>query len=407
MHKVPILLIPLEKATKNLKVFDVLKENNILIDIDKVEQYLEVFNKLSSSRPNPNYWSDKRVLITGISGFVGSHFADKSLALEAQVYGFVRRHAVAIHDNIQHAYSKVNLFEGDLTEQRRVEEVIREYSPHVICHYASESFVPTSITEPSRVMFNNSCSTINVLDATRKHDGDIEAILVACSSEQYGNIESLDELPIKESNPFRPCSVYAVSKVCTEYLAKIYNLNYGLPTVITRSFNTEGPRRGLQFFTSFVASQIAKCVRGEEDKIIMGNPNSARDFTHVYDVVNAHMLAVEKAKRSEPYNVCSGIGVRSADYIKLAMRIYRLDRRAKVYVDTERFRPYEQGKVFLDGFIGDYTKLNSATGWSPTLSVVDIIKDGVEYFKCNTRYLHVQATDAQVPSAVSARAHAT
>jgi len=105
------------------------------------------------------------------------------------------------------------------------------------------------------------------------------------------------------------------------------------------------------------------------------------------------MLAVEKAKRSEPYNVCSGMGITIADYIKLALRVYGLDRRTKVYVDTERFRPYEQGKALLDGFIGDYTKLNSATGWNPTLSVVDIIEDGVEYFKCNPQYLHARPTE--------------
>lgn len=383
------MLVPIAKVMKERNIYQQLKERGLLVDIDNIGPMILKVKERKSTSPDPLFWRDKRVFITGTAGFAGSHFAEKALELGAQVYGIVRRHAVPMHQNIANIREKIVLVEGDLMEQRRVEEVIKEFSPHIICHYASESFILTSLSEPSRVMSNNACSTINILEAARKHDEELEAIQVACSSEQYGYIKDINEFPIKESNPFRPCTVYAVSKIATEYLAQTYNMICGLPTIITRAFNHEGPRRGLQFFTSVIARQIAKYLVNGQNIIYMENPNSFRDFTHIYDMVNAYMLAIERANRGEPYNICSGYGIMNGDYAKLALRTYSIEGKVKVYVDTNKFRPYEGRRPFLDGFIGDYSKFSGVTGWNPKLTLVDIIRDSVEYFKENPQLMNV------------------
>ena len=325
-----------------------------------------------------SYWQDKRILITGSDGMVGSTMADILIKLGAHVHGTVKRHAINTHPNIQHNLDsgKMKIFEADLCDYGRTSEIIKEIEPHAIFHQAAESFVPTSIQQPASVVENNCVSTTNILEAATKHDKSLEGVQLACSSEQYGLVKAEDELPITELRELRPTSTYAVTKVFTEYIGKAYYHMYRTPTFMTRSFNQEGPRRGPQFFTARVAKQVSDILLGKGSRIVMGNPNSVRDFTHVHDSAAAQIMAIEKCSLGEVYNICSGIGISTGDYVQLALRIYGLFD-TPIFIDSSLLRNYERGAGLFDGFIGSNEKFRTATGWKPSKTIIDIITDGV------------------------------
>lgn len=375
-------LVPFDSVYDG-KRFEPLKKTGHIIDISSLEAYEQAVKGAKSAVPDQKYWSGKRVLITGASGMVGSTMADVLIAMGAQVYGTIKRHAVAYHPNLQHNLEtgKLKAIEVDLRDYGRVVGIMKEIEPHAIFHQAAESFVPTSIQQPSHVVENNCVSTVNVLEAATKEDKSLEGIQLACSSEQYGFVKSAGEIPIKEESELRPTSTYAVTKVFTDYIARAYYYMYKTPTVITRTFNQEGPRRGPQFFTARIGMQIASCLAGKAERIVMGNPNSVRDFLHVHDSVKAQIIAVEKCNRGEVYNICSGKGISTGDYATLAMRTAGLHGKVPLLIDKSLLRTYERGESLIDGFIGDNSKIAEKTGWRPTKSVVDIVKDGVEYYK--------------------------
>jgi GDP-4-dehydro-6-deoxy-D-mannose reductase len=196
-----------------------------------------------------------------------------------------------------------------------------------------------------------------------------------------------NEVPVIENikkNPFRPRSVYGITKCATEQIAWLYNNSYKVPSIITRAFNHEGPRRGIQFVTSVIHRQIVAILNGGKEEIIIGNPNSIRDFTHVKDTVDAYILVSEAKNYAEPYNICTGKGITIADYIKIAKNIFNIE--AEVFVDPQRLRPSE-----VPLLIGKNDKIKEEIGWKPTKSIVDIIKDGVKYFEEHPEQLEIEA----------------
>jgi len=379
-------LIPIGKVLKENPRVQELERQGFIIKPEKIDAYLDEFKNRKTTLPDENYWKGKRVLITGISGFAGSHLAEQLLDLKCEVHGTIRRHAVPMHENIEHLRGNINLHEADITSAERIFSLFETIQPNAIFHLAAESFVPTSFREPGRVAHNNIVGTIKLFEAARRFNTGLESLQVACSSEQYGLVDP-NEVPVVEDlkkNPFRPRSIYAISKCATEQIAWLYHNSYGVPSIISRGFNHEGPRRGIQFVTSVIHRQIVEILENKRDKIIIGNPNAIRDFTHVKDTVNAYILLSEKKKFGEPFNVCSGMGITIANYIKLAKSIYNLD--TGVFIDPKRMRPSE-----VPLLIGKNEKIYSETGWKPIRSVVDIIKEGVKYFQDHPEMLGIEA----------------
>jgi len=379
-------LIPIEEVIEENPRVQELEKLGYIIKPNKIEKYLEEFKNRVSTQPNQPFWQDKRVLITGISGFAGSHLAELLLELNCEVHGTIRRHAVPMHENIEHLRGNIILHEADITSSERILKIFEEVEPHAVFHLAAESFVPTSFREPVRVSHNNIEGTINIFEAARRSDSCLESIHVACSSEQYGLVDP-NEVPVKEDlkrNPFRPRSIYGITKCATEQIAWLYNNSYGVPSIITRAFNHEGPRRGIQFVTSVIHRQIVEILNKNRTNIVIGNPNSIRDYTHVKDTVNAYVLLSESKRYGEPFNVCSGKGIMIADYVKLAMKLYDIE--VQVFVDPNRLRPSE-----VPLLIGKNDKIIKETGWNPTKSVIDIIKEGVEYFQNHPEQLGIEA----------------
>ncbi len=270
-------------------------------------------------------WKNKNVLITGIAGFAGSYLADELLRKDTNVYGLIRRRADgAKSKNLidRGIESNVKLISGDLTDITSLANALDISQPDYIFHLAAQSFVPRSFENSMETQQINCIGTVNLLDAVRMKDIDSK-IVFAGSSEEYGlvissnkhqqqvkkeygtifpQIERIPEVPIKETNPLRPMSPYAVSKVYGDYLMRNYYHSYGLNTVVSRAFNHEGAGRGPMFVTSVITNQIMKLKFNEIDRISIGNLNAFRDWSHVKDIVNGYILLAEKGKGGEVYN---------------------------------------------------------------------------------------------------------
>ena len=237
----------------------------------------------------------KTALITGITGFVGSHLAEYLLDQGVEVCGTIRWRSRT--DNIEHIKDDIRLFEADVRDGHSLEKAVEESKPNYIFHLASQSFVPMSWRAPADTMETNAIGTIHLFEAIRKFAID-SSNLVAGSSEEYGMVYP-NELPIKETNPLRPLSPYGVSKVTQDKLSYQYHQSYGLKIVLTRAFNHTGPRRGDVFVSSNFAKQIAQIERGKEPIIYVGNLSAQRDFLDVRDVVRAYWFVSAKVKGAQ------------------------------------------------------------------------------------------------------------
>jgi len=272
-------------------------------------------------------WNNKNVLITGISGFVGAYLAEELIEQGANVHGLIRRRTDgSTPKNIKYhsLENKFNWITGDLTDITSLENAINESQPDYVFHLAAQSFVPQSFDNPTDTETTNSKGTNNLLEALRISDNDSKLVFAGSSEEyglvfssqeqyenakkQYGNIFPdiedgiINELPISETNPLRPMSPYAVSKVYGEYLCRNYYHSYGMDTVVSRAFNHEGAGRGKMFVTSVITNQVMQLKMGLTDRIVIGNVNAFRDWTHVNDIVNGYMALATKGKSGESYN---------------------------------------------------------------------------------------------------------
>ncbi len=312
-----------------------------------------------------------KALITGITGFVGSHLAELLLSKGYEVFGITRWRSDT--ENIAHIKDKINFIEADLLDAHSMNRALISCMPNKIFHLAAQSFVPTSWTAPANTMEINAVGQINLFEAARKANCD-PVIQIACSSEEYGMVHP-DETPIKETNPLRPLSPYGVSKVTQDYLGYQYFKSYGLKVVRTRGFNHTGPRRGEVFICSDFAKQIVEIEKGLKQPIMsVGNLEAIRDFTDVRDMVKGYLTAVEKGIPGEVYNVCSGKGYKMKEMLDMLLRL--TDKQIEVRQDPKRMRPSD-----VPLLVGDNTKFINQTGWKPEIPFEKTLKDIMDYWR--------------------------
>ncbi len=313
-----------------------------------------------------------RALITGITGFAGSHLADHLLAVGGyEVYGLKRWRSRT--ENIRHLAGKVTLLDGDITDAVRLREVVAEVRPDVIFHLAAQSFVPASWREPDATLTTNVRGQVNLFEAVRAA-GHPCRIQIAGSSEEYGLVGE-DELPITEDTPLRPLSPYAVSKVTQDLLAWQYHRSYGLDVVRTRGFNHTGPRRGEVFVTSNFARQIAAIEAGLQEPVLrVGNLDARRDFTDVRDTVRAYRLAVEKGEAGAVYNICSGTTVSIRELLDRLLALS--DAAIRVETDPARLRPSD-----VPVLLGSAARFHAVTGWEPEIPFDQTLRDLLDHWR--------------------------
>ena len=313
-----------------------------------------------------------RVLITGITGFAGSHLAEHLLERSGwEVWGLVRWRSPL--DNIRHLAGRVHLVEADLRDSWATLRAVAEVAPEGIFHLAAQSFVPTSWREPEETFATNVLGELNLLEASRRLDP-APRILVACSSEEYGLVRE-EELPIGEENPLRPLSPYAVSKVAQDYLGYQYFASYGLAVVRTRAFNHTGPRRGKVFATSDFARQVAQIELGLKEPVLwVGNLAARRDFTDVRDMVRAYRLALELGEPGAVYNLASGQAHSIGEVVDILLDLARVP--IEVRRDPTRLRPSD-----VPVLLGDAGRFRERTGWGPELPFERTLADLLEYWR--------------------------
>ncbi|TES94545.1 MAG: SDR family oxidoreductase [Candidatus Cloacimonadota bacterium] len=313
-----------------------------------------------------------RVLITGMTGFVGSHLADYLLDKgDVEVYGIVRWRSQK--ENIEHLEGKVKLFECDIKDMTSVHDVVKSVKPERIFHLAAQSFVPASWNAPAETLSTNIIGELNIFESVRQIGLDT-IIHIAGSSEEYGLVKP-DEIPITENNPLRPLSPYGVSKVAQDLLGYQYFKSYGMRIIRTRAFNHTGPRRGEVFVCSTFAKQIAEIEKGiKEPVLLVGNLEAERDFTDVRDVVKAYWLAAEKCEPGEIYNISSG-NPRTIQSV-LDTLLSFTDVKVEVKKDPARMRPSD-----VPILKGDSSKFREKTGWKPEIPFEQTLKDTLEYWR--------------------------
>jgi GDP-4-dehydro-6-deoxy-D-mannose reductase len=316
-----------------------------------------------------------RVLITGITGFAGSHLADYCLDKGGvDVHGIIRWRSRT--ENIEHLDGKITLHECDLRDAGSTRDVVERVRPEYIFHLAAQSFVPTSWHAPSESLTTNVLGQLHIFEAVRKLDHKCR-IQIACSSEEYGMVYE-NEVPITEENPLRPLSPYGVSKVGQDLLGYQYHMSYGTDVVRTRGFNHTGPRRGPVFVCSDFAKQIVDIERGNREPVMyVGNLEAMRDFTDVRDTVKGYWLALEKGKPGEVYNICQGKSWKIQEILDMLLGFSTA--KVEVKLDKSRLRPSD-----VPILKGDCSKFKKDTGWKPEIPFEKTLEDIMDYWRERT-----------------------
>jgi GDP-4-dehydro-6-deoxy-D-mannose reductase len=316
-----------------------------------------------------------RVLITGISGFVGLHLAEHSLASHPEVELFGLRRWRSEMPVVPTLTPAVRILEGDLLDEPSLVRVLQASRPEVIFHLAASSSVAGSWDTPAEMMQVNALGTLHLLEAVRQLGLDAQIVL-ACSAEAYGVVAE-SELPINENQPFRPVSPYAVSKAAVDLLGYQYSQAFGLRTVRMRLFNHCGPRQSARFVISSLARQIAGIEGGRfPPRVVVGNLDVRRDFVDVRDVVRAYWLAGTRGVPGEAYNVATG---RSHSIREVLDRLRALaDTSVEVAVDPTHLRVAE-----LQVLEGDATRFRKATGWHPEIPFERTLADTLDWWRSN------------------------
>ena len=319
-----------------------------------------------------------KVLITGITGFAGSHLAEYILEHQpgVEVYG-IRRWRSRI-ENVEHLLDKIQIVESNIVDSSSVKALIADVRPDKIFHLAAQSFVPSSWNAPAESLTTNILGQLNIFEALRESKLMDTWVQIACSSEEYGMVYP-DEIPIRETNPLRPLSPYAVSKVTQDVLAYQYFMSYGIKAVRTRGFNHTGPRRGEVFVCSNFSKQVVEIERKKRPPVLyVGNLEARRDFTDVRDMVRAYWLSTEKCEPGEVYNICTGSSVSIQDLLQLVLSHTNLQ--IEVRQDPSRLRPSD-----VPLLEGDCSKFQQATGWKPEIPFRQTLSDIMDYWRDRIR----------------------
>jgi len=322
-----------------------------------------------------------KVLITGITGFVGSHMADYLLKNVPDVEIFGMRRWRSRFENVSHLYQldNVTFLEGDLSDRSSISKILYEVEPDVVYHFAAQSFPESSFKTPTYTLNTNVIGTTNLLEELRLAQERImlsPVIVSVSSSEVYGNPEP-DEVPIKETNPIRAANPYSISKVGHDLMSQYYYQAFNLKMIITRMFSHEGSRRGKIFALSSFAYQVVQSEKGLGDYTIKhGNLDSVRTYNHIDDAVHAYWLAIDKCEYGERYNIGGDYTCSVGEALDMLISKSTVKDKLKKVLDPDRVRPTD---ITLQ--IPDSTKFREKTGWKPTKGLEEICDDLLDYWR--------------------------
>lgn len=300
-----------------------------------------------------------RALITGSEGFVGRYLREELNKNGYEVFGV----------DVVEAQNCVKV---DLLDYDRIEKTISDIQPDFIFNLAGQADVARSWREPKLTFQLNVIATINLLEAVRKSNCVARIVLVG-SSDEYGVLKERG-ISVSETTTINPVTPYAISKVAQEQMAKTYVEHYGMDICMTRSFNHAGPGQKKGFMIADFASGIVDIEKGRAEYLSVGNIESARDITHVKDIVKAYRLIAEKGAIGEIYNVGSGKAY------KVQVILDKLISMAKTQIivkkDSKKMRPSDTPIISCNN-----SKLKKDTNWNCEIKLDDLLRDTLDYWR--------------------------
>ena len=321
------------------------------------------------------------VLITGVTGMVGSHLVDYLIEnTEWNIYGFIRWNDRL--DNLEHHFDRINkkdrifLINGDLNDLPSVISAVEESEANYVFHLAAQSYPKTSFSAPLETLQTNIIGTANLMESIRDYGEDDVVVHVCASSEIFGRVPK-DKLPIDEECSIHPASPYAISKVGTDLLGRYYAEAFGITIMTTRMFTHTGPRRGDVFSESTFAKQIAMIEAGlQEPTIYVGNLDSLRTYADVRDAVEAYYLLVTKNPiGGEYYNIGGEYTCKIGDMLNYLISQSTRDD-ITIEVDEDRLRPIDADYQMFDN-----TKIKNMIDWKPEISTREMFMDLLNHWR--------------------------
>ncbi|MDE3086220.1 MAG: GDP-mannose 4,6-dehydratase [Acidobacteriota bacterium] len=305
----------------------------------------------------------KRALITGITGQDGSYLAELLLEQGYEVVGMVRRSSTLNFERIAHVQDAITLVPGDLLDEVSLIGILREHRPDEVYNLAAQSFVQTSWGQPVLTGETTALGVTRLLDAIRIACPEAR-FYQASSSEMFGKVH---EVPQNEQTPFYPRSPYGVAKVYGHWITVNYRESYGLHASSGMLFNHESPRRGLEFVTRKVSHAVARIACGLQEKLLLGNLESQRDWGFAGDYVRAMWLMLQ---RDEPGDLVVATGQTHSvrELCEIAFAHAGLDWAEHVAVDERFLRPAE-----VDLLVGDATRARTELGWGETVGFPELV----------------------------------
>jgi GDPmannose 4,6-dehydratase len=308
--------------------------------------------------------SNKRALITGVTGQDGSYLAEFLLERGYDVFGMTRRTSTVTLERIAHLVDQIEIVQGDLLDQNSLAEALRSVRPAEVYNLAAQSFVPTSWNQPVLTGEFTALGVTRLLEAIRQVDGTIR-FYQASSSEMFGLV---DEVPQRESTRFHPRSPYGVAKVYGHWITVNYRESYDLYAVSGILFNHESPRRGLEFVTRKITDGVARIKCGLMDELRLGNLDAKRDWGFAGDYVRAMWLMLQQPTPDD-FVVATGETHSVQEFCEIAFGRVGLDFRDHVVVDPAFVRPAE-----VDLLIGDPSHARESLGWRPEVEFTGLVE---------------------------------
>ncbi len=306
----------------------------------------------------------KSALITGITGQDGSYLAELLLEKEYDVYGLVRRLSTPNISRIDHISDKINLLEGDLTDQSSLNAAMMDVKPDEVYNLAAQSFVATSWNQPVLTGDVTGMGAVRLLEAVR-HNSKEARVYQASSSEMFGKVQ---EMPQNENTKFYPRSPYGCAKVFAYWMCINYRESYNMHITNGILFNHESPRRGLEFVTRKITYGVARIYHGLSKELRLGNLDAMRDWGFAGDYVRAMWLMLQQ-DNPDDYVAATGEVHSVKEFVELAFSEVGLDWEKYVKVDPKFLRPAE-----VEYLVGDYSKIKRVLGWEPKVKFDELVK---------------------------------